>query len=34
MKIVALLKSQDKLSPEGFIRPRVCKELIYVECFS
>ena len=34
MKIVALLKSQDKLSPEGFIRLPVCKELIYVKYFS
>ena len=34
MKIVALLKSQDKLSPEGFIRRPVCEELIYVEHFS
>ena len=34
MKIVALLKLQDKPSPEGFIRLPVCKELIYVEHFS
>ena len=34
MKIAPLLKSQDKLSPEGFIRLPVCKELIYVEHIS